>query len=192
MSCTVAEFGSGLRRPSSSEFIEHFRRMDPVEKGFVYSEVRDALAADDPEILAGVDERDAQKASEDVEVLPEIRPVLDVLQVHASYLVTQDEQGLVIIDQHDLHERVLFEKLLESLQAGNLESQRLLMPAAVNLDTEQLDTATRLGPLPAKLGIQVEPPGPTTPGVHALSSFLFERPVDPEAFLRAGVFAFSG
>ena len=41
-----------------------------------------------------------------------------ILQVHNSYVVTQDEQGVVIVDQHALHERVMFERLLERVQRG--------------------------------------------------------------------------
>ncbi|MHC4428412.1 MAG: DNA mismatch repair endonuclease MutL [Planctomycetota bacterium] len=181
-----AEFGAGVRSGvTSSDFIERFRQMDPVQKGFVYSEVREALAADDPEILAGLEPEAAAPArpSQDVEILPEIRPVHEVLQVHASYLVTQDERGLLIIDQHALHERVLFEKLRVSLAGGNLESQRLLMPASIEVEPGQLETLERLRPLLEKIGIEVEPLGPATLGIHAFSSFLFERKVEPEAFL---------
>ena len=43
--------------------------------------------------------------------LPRLLQSDDVLQLHSSFLVTQDSEGLVVIDQHALHERVMFEKL---------------------------------------------------------------------------------
>ncbi|MEE8460466.1 MAG: DNA mismatch repair endonuclease MutL, partial [Phycisphaerales bacterium] len=115
-----------------AEFVERFRMLDTAQKGFVYSEVKQALAAEAPEFLdLGGDESS--------EILPTIKLVHEVLQVHSSYLVTQDEHGLLIIDQHALHERVMFEMLLEAVSKGPLESQRLLMPAMVEVDPTQVD-----------------------------------------------------
>jgi DNA mismatch repair protein MutL len=174
-----APFGSGLPRGASAEtheFVERFHRLDQAQKGFVFSQVRQALAAEAPEVLA---QREQER-----EILPVARTVVDVLQVHASYLVTQDEQGLLIIDQHALHERVMFETLLEAVGKGNLESQRLLMPAMVEVDPTQMELLEALQPLLARIGIDAEPAGPAAVAVHAFSSFLFERNVEPAEFLR--------
>ncbi len=56
-------------------------------------------------------------------------------QVHNRYLVTQDESGMVVIDQHALHERVLYERVKDKVlgQQSNLQSQRLLVPEPVSL-----------------------------------------------------------
>jgi DNA mismatch repair protein MutL len=165
-------FGSGLAtapRATTAEFVEHFRRLDPQQKGFVYSEVKQAL------------ETEALEA----EILPAVRPIQDVLQVHSSYLVTQDEQGLLIIDQHALHERVMFETLIEAVGKGNLESQRLLMPAMIEVDPGQVDLLESIGALLRRIGIEAEPAGPAAIAVHAFSSFLFERHVEPTEFIGA-------
>ncbi len=180
----VAAFGSRSGRSSSSrtptagpsDFVERFRMLDPAQKGFVYSEVKQALAAEAPEFLAVADDA--------AEILPTIKPVTEVLQVHSTYLVTQDEQGLLIIDQHALHERVMFEVLLEAIRNGNLESQRLLMPAMVEVDPSQVDLLEGLRPLLTRIGIEAEPAGPAAVAIHAFSSFLFERNVEPSEFLR--------
>ncbi len=118
--------------------------------------------------------------------LPTAVPAARVLQVHSSFLVTQDEQGMVIIDQHALHERVMFEKLLARLgadSAATLESQRLLTPAVVPVSPAQADLLGPLTPLLTRIGISAEPLGPTTLGVHAFPTFLFDRGVDPVEFL---------
>jgi DNA mismatch repair protein MutL len=201
------EFGSGLPAPASkpapalASFVEYFRRLDPHQKGFVYSEVKQALAADSPELLRDEWSREvasAAQAAPPQEILPVVRPVADVLQVHSSYIVTQDESGLVIIDQHALHERVMFEKLKARLERGsggvegggegkgegtNLESQRLLMPAVVNVDPSQVAMLDDLKPLLTRIGIEAEPIGPNAIGVHAFTSLLFERGVDPAQFM---------
>lgn len=167
---------------SPQQFVEYFRRLDPVQKGFVYSEVKQAIAAEAPHVLreelqthAAVDEGPGS--------LPTVRPVSEVLQVHSSYIVTQDEQGLVIIDQHALHERVMFQKLKSRIDSGNLESQRLLMPAVIQTDRTHLAAMSELGSLLERLGIEAEPIGPQAIAVHAFTSFLFERGVDPVTFM---------
>ena len=104
----------------------------------------------------------------------EPKPISRVLQVHKSFLVTQDEQGVVIIDQHALHERAMFEHLLERVRAGPLESQRLLTPAVVPATPAQVGKLDELHPLLTTLGIQAEPLGPRSVGVHAFPTFLFD------------------
>ncbi len=79
-------------------------------------------------------------------------------QVHNRYLVTQDESGMVVIDQHALHERVLYERVKEKVlgEEGNLESQKLLVPEPVSLTpaerTAALDAQETLG----RIGLEVE------------------------------------
>ncbi|MCZ6542529.1 MAG: DNA mismatch repair endonuclease MutL [Planctomycetota bacterium] len=186
-------FGSGAagqsvfaRGASTAEFVEYFRRLDPTQKGFVYSEVKQALAADAPHLLGGNEgdaASDSAAAIREVEVLPMIRPVTDVLQVHSSYIVTQDEQGLLIIDQHALHERVMFERLKQAVGKGNLESQRLLMPTTIEVDPAQIELLQQLRPLLERIGIEAEAIGPSAIAVHGFSSFLFERRVEPAEFI---------
>lgn len=182
-------FGSGLAGapPSASydsarQFVEYFRRLDPKQKGFVYSEVKEALAEQAPELL--IDDDAKPQAAQDVEVLPVIRPVTDVLQIHSSFIVTQDEEGLLIIDQHALHERVMFEQLADAIGKGNLESQRLLMPETVDVDATQIELLADLGPLFVRIGIEAQQIGPASIGINAFSSFLFERGVEPGPFIR--------
>jgi DNA mismatch repair protein MutL len=112
------------------------------------------------------------------------RPAERVLQVHNSYVVTEDEQGLVIVDQHALHERVMFEVLLARVAEGNLESQRMLVPAVVEAGPGGVERAAALGGLLSRLGIEVEAIGPRTLAVQAFPSFLFERGVEPGPFVQ--------
>jgi len=118
---------------------------------------------------------------------PPITPT--VLQVHNSYLVTQDEQGLIIVDQHALHERVMFEDLRRRLlddsgqTAKNLESQRLLMPAILKASPQRLALLDQLKPLTDRIGIEADSMGPDTLAIHAFPSFLFDRNVDPIQFV---------
>lgn len=187
----VPEFGAGSRPAlaaplrSASEFVDYFRRLDPAQKGFVYSEVKQALggastATEKESMAAG---RPLDVRERDFADLPEARPTNDVMQVHASYLVTQDAQGLLIIDQHALHERVMFERLLERIGASDLESQRLLIPTIVEVGPAEIEALGDLQRLFARIGLEAEPVGPTAIAVHAFPSFLLERGVEIQPFL---------
>jgi DNA mismatch repair protein MutL len=96
--------------------------------------------------------------------------------------VTQDEQGLIIIDQHALHERVLFEELRRRVLGRNLESQRLLTPAVVRTSPQRLALLESLKPLLARIGVEADALGPDAVAIHAFPSFLFDRRVDPVDF----------
>lgn len=78
------------------------------------------------------------------------------IQVHNRYLVTQDEQGMVVVDQHALHERILYEQLRERTENKSLESQRLLMPEPIDLTPAEAAAAIEFKDVLAKIGIEVE------------------------------------
>jgi DNA mismatch repair protein MutL len=103
------------------------------------------------------------------------------IQLHNSYLVAQSEDGLIIIDQHALHERIIYEELLERVSRGPLESQRLLMPLTLPASPRQLALLEQIRPLLARLGIEVEPFGPESVAVQAFASFLSR--LDPADFV---------
>jgi DNA mismatch repair protein MutL len=94
------------------------------------------------------------------------------IQLHNSYLVAQSDDGLVIIDQHALHERIMFEELLARVTRGPLESQRLLIPLTIRATARQIATLEQIGPLLARLGIEAIPFGPDAVAVQAFPSFL--------------------
>ena len=103
------------------------------------------------------------------------------IQLHNSYLVAQSDDGLEIIDQHALHERILYEDLLARVSRGPLESQRLLIPHTFPATAGQLAVLGQIGDLLARLGIEAEPFGPTAAAVRAFPSFLHR--VEPAEFV---------
>ena len=64
---------------------------------------------------------------------PTIRPMIPLGQFRDTFIIAVDDEGMAIIDQHVAHERVLFERVMERLTAGTLESQRLLVPLLLDL-----------------------------------------------------------
>ena len=104
------------------------------------------------------------------------------IQLHNSYLVAQSDDGLVIIDQHALHERIMYEDLLSRLQRGPLESQRLLIPHPVNVSSAQAALLEQIQSLLGRLGIEVTSFGPGVVAVQSFPSFL--EKLEPGTFVR--------
>ena len=80
-------------------------------------------------------------------------------QIHNRYLVTQDESGMVIVDQHALHERILYEQIKTKVMSKSLERQRLLVPESVTLTANEAAAAVDSRETLAEIGIEVEPFG---------------------------------
>jgi DNA mismatch repair protein MutL len=94
------------------------------------------------------------------------------LQIHNRYLITESEEGVVVIDQHALHERILYEHLREKVLAGALESQTLLVPEPVDLGPAEAAAALGARDVLARLGVTVEPFGGDTVLVSSYPAML--------------------
>jgi DNA mismatch repair protein MutL len=70
------------------------------------------------------------------EPIDAIKPMMPLGQFRDTFIIAVDADGIAIIDQHVAHERVLFERVMEKLSSGRLESQRLLEPMLVELSPE--------------------------------------------------------
>ncbi|MEI7923984.1 MAG: DNA mismatch repair endonuclease MutL [Planctomycetota bacterium] len=84
--------------------------------------------------------------------LPAIAMHRKAFQIHDSYLVVETDDGVSLVDQHALHERILYEELRAKLQQDGIETQRLLIPEMLELDPadhalalEHAETLERLG-----------------------------------------------
>jgi DNA mismatch repair protein MutL len=80
----------------------------------------------------------------------------NAIQVYGTYLIVETSEGLLVLDQHALHERILFEGLKLHLHAGPLEAQRLLIPIPVHLPAAQAALALEHRTALARLGLMVE------------------------------------
>jgi DNA mismatch repair protein MutL len=81
---------------------------------------------------------------------------LKAIQVHDSYLIAETKDGMVVIDQHALHERILYEELRQRVSAGKVESQGLLVPEPVHLSPEEAPLVLEHRELLAEFGLEVE------------------------------------
>jgi len=103
----------------------------------------------------GLQERKASETPEARSLKPEALPP-KVIQIQNRYLVTETDDGMAIIDQHALHERVLYEKLKQRMATGMVESQRLLVPKPVDLPPNEAACVLENRELLAQLGLLVD------------------------------------
>ena len=105
------------------------------------------------------------------------------LQVHNKYLVTETAEGVMVIDQHALHERILYEHLRRKIQSGPIEVQNLLAPEPVDLTPAEAAAALEHRALLGQLGIGVEPFGGSTVLITGFPAMLAK--LDPVELLRS-------
>lgn len=103
-------------------------------------------------------------------------------QVHANYIVAQTEDGLVIVDQHAAHERLVFEQMRKALSGRRLPSQGLLIPEIVDLSEEDCDRLMVHAEALEQLGLSVERFGPGAVAVRETPAMLGE--MDVQALVR--------
>lgn len=106
---------------------------------------------------------------------PEFRPtpepaagVPPLLQLKRTYLMFEHEQGVVLIDQHSAHERVLFERFIATLERGDAPSQRLLFPMTLHLSAAESEAFEADRDLFLRLGFEIEGFGGNTLLVSAV------------------------
>jgi DNA mismatch repair protein MutL len=97
------------------------------------------------------------------------------IQVHNAYLVVETDEGVMIVDQHALHERILYEELRRRMTAGRLEAQRLLIPEVVQVPPDRLEALETHVEMLAQLGIELSAAGPQAVALQAFPTLLLER-----------------
>ena len=98
------------------------------------------------------------------------------IQLHNAYLVLETPEGMLVIDQHALHERILFEQLKDRFRAGTLEAQKLLIPEPVELNADQAAKTLEQKEALAELGLAVEDFGGGTLLVTSYPAILGKTP----------------
>jgi DNA mismatch repair protein MutL len=107
------------------------------------------------------------------------------IQLYNAYLVVETPEGMLVIDQHALHERILFEQLKQRLRSGPLEAQRLLIPEPIDLTAEQAARTLEYREALAEFGLGVEDFGGGTILLTSYPAILGNR--SPQNTLRAVV-----
>ncbi len=93
-----------------------------------------------------------------------------ILQAYDTYLVYEGPEGLVFVDQHSAHERVLYETVMRQLEGGEPQGQRLLLPSTIELTDEELDAVEAHRDVLLRIGFEVAPFGGRTVALHSVPS----------------------
>jgi DNA mismatch repair protein MutL len=112
-----------------------------------------------------------------------VKPMMPLGQFRDTFIIAVDQDGIAIIDQHVAHERVLFERVMERLSSGRLESQRLLEPLLVELSPEGRQVLLAHADDLDRLGFGIEEFGGDTLRVAAVPALL--GPSDAVTAIRA-------
>ena len=142
-----------------------FEKLSPDEAG-------DPLRLHPFSLPSGSAERGAVSPRPTLRMDAASSPAPRALQIHNRYLVVETEAGLEVIDQHALHERILYETLREKVLSGVLESQRLLVPESVDLAAHEAAAVLENRELLGRLGLEVEPFGGETVLVSSYPAML--------------------
>jgi len=111
------------------------------------------------------------------------RPMIALGQFRDTFIIAVDEEGIAIVDQHVAHERVLFERIVERMTAGRLESQRLLEPMLIDLSAGARQALAAHGGELGRMGFELEEFGGDAVRVAAVPALL--RREECEAAIRA-------
>jgi DNA mismatch repair protein MutL len=98
-------------------------------------------------------------------------------QVAATYIVAEAEDGLILVDQHAAHERLVLERMRRGLGNGGIARQALLLPEVIELDEIACDRLEARGPELAEMGLELERFGPRAMLVRAVPALLGQSDV---------------
>ena len=101
-----------------------------------------------------------------------IKPMIPLGQFRDTFIIAIDDEGVAIIDQHVAHERVLFERVMERLTAGKLESQGLLIPMIVDVSASEHESLVGRAAELEQFGFEIESFGASSLKVTAVPALL--------------------
>ncbi|MCB1827624.1 MAG: DNA mismatch repair endonuclease MutL, partial [Coxiellaceae bacterium] len=101
-----------------------------------------------------------------------------IAQLHNIYILAQNEKGLVIVDMHAAHERILYEKMKTQLSAQGIARQAMLVPINLSLTPQEMRTWNLHHHLLEKLGIMTASSGPSSILIREMPSLLKNRSID--------------
>lgn len=121
-------------------------------------------------------------------VAPASEPDMPILgyalaQLHGVYILAENQHGLVVVDMHAAHERIVYERMKQAANANELAVQPLLIPATFKADPAEVDTAEEHAENLKTLGLEVDTLSPTTLAIRSVPAVL--RRADPTRLVRS-------
>jgi len=102
-----------------------------------------------------------------------------IAQLHGVYILAQSERGLILVDMHAAHERIVYERMKTQVHGGRLDAQPLLVPVSLAASPAEVATAEAEREAFARFGVELDVAGPETLLVRQLPSLLADADVEP-------------
>jgi len=102
-------------------------------------------------------DHEADKNAEDIPPLG-----FAIAQLQGVFILSQTAQGMVVVDMHAAHERITYERLKQAMDEGNIASQPLLVPIAINVSEKEADLSESHGEVFSELGFELDRSAPET------------------------------
>lgn len=102
-----------------------------------------------------------------------------VAQLHGVYILAQTARGLVMVDMHAAHERIVYERMKTQVHAGALDAQPLLVPVSLAVSVNAVETAEACREAFTRLGVELDVAGPETLLVRQVPTLLAQADVEP-------------
>ena len=171
----LADTGSGGLRPGSDLVQDSAYAGTPQfqvqTQAGISLPVRDQLASYARVLAAGPEIAGAEnEAANEQEEIPPLGFAL--AQLHGVYILSENQDGLVLTDMHAAHERITYEQLKTRHEAGGIRRQRLLVPLELTLSEAEAGLAEDRGEELAELGLVVDRSGPESVVVRELPALL--------------------
>jgi DNA mismatch repair protein MutL len=152
---------------------------DPMQNRFDFSPPRPPAAIESEvsgglQSVFGIQHHEAPPSNQPASV-PRNREIFEranVWQIHKKYIVSQIKSGLIVIDQHVAHERILYEQALDNFERRKPASQQLLFPQVVELSAEDYSLLLDIMPFLERIGFIVKSFGKNTVVVEGVPSGL--------------------
>jgi DNA mismatch repair protein MutL len=170
----ISDFGK--KRASDFGPSQPSTRKSQLETRDPYSVSRDRSFSNPKSEIPNPQSKDSQTAIWKKKQFGDMRVIG---QFYNTYIVCESEEGLILIDQHAAHERILFEMFSARSADQKQDVQRLLMPETIELGFREAGVLAKILPDLKELGLEIEPFGGNTFVVKAVPVLLAEREVKP-------------
>jgi DNA mismatch repair protein MutL len=154
-------FGGIAPPPSSPQIVESDVLAPSADDTPLFRAVEDSGERADVVVAPAGTHVDAERLRDENTVPP-------LTQLRRTYIMFEHEDGVVLIDQHSAHERVLYEAFMRDIETGSANSQRLLLSFTLNLAAHELDAFDANRDYFDRLGFEIQPFGGNALIVHAV------------------------